>query len=288
LQLPGLQRLQAVVNSTGAEEQLQLSHMTGLHSLQVVDLGFYAGLAATDQLPPFLQQLCWKCDADTAAPCSVQPLLRLTRLKQLHLKLGQKAPAAAELAQLSSISSLRKVALVYDATPREAVAEHAQTAWLLLPLVQLGIKADGELELPAWLLHNASTLQVLTDLKLKGGCIDAMPSELAGVLMQLPALQHLKVIEHNCPVSSWCKKAAGSCNVMAAELLQAIGGLQQLRSLRVLLAVELTAAGVQQLQGQLQQLRGMQLALSCSVESSQLSIYAGRRPAKFHGWIDAL
>jgi hypothetical protein len=246
LQLPGLKRLNVVVNSSATEQQLQISHLTGLDRLQVVDLGSHAGLAVDDQLPPFLQQLYWASGAATAQS-SVQLLLRLTRLQQLSLKLGQKPPAAAELVQLSSISSLQRVGLSYKSTPREAVAEHAQIAWPLLPLVQLGLSADCELEMPAWLLHNASALQGLRTLTLKGGCINARPSELAAVLRHMPALQHLKLVEHNCPVSSWCNKASACCMGMATELLQAIGSLQQLRSVRVWLAVELSVADVQHL-----------------------------------------
>jgi hypothetical protein len=64
-----------------------------------------------------------------------------------------------------------------------------------------------------------------------------------------------------------------------------LANMQQLCSVRVRLAAELSVAGVQHLQGQLQQLLGWQLAPSCSVEPSQLSLYAGSRPAKFDEWI---
>jgi hypothetical protein len=82
---PQLQQLQVLLSSKLG--QLQLGHMTAMHTLHVIDMGINSRFARGDQLPPNLRQLSWdwRCReqlvVDNAPRASVQPLLALTRLQ---------------------------------------------------------------------------------------------------------------------------------------------------------------------------------------------------------------
>jgi hypothetical protein len=189
LQLPKLQQLQVELCGSNASYALQIGHMTTLQSLRLTVFST-CGTADGDQLPPFLEELCW--DLHAIGSFSVQPLLGLTRLQRLWLKFEGQAPAAAELAQLSCLKSLQDLKLSYSDVPDEVVEAAAAEVWPVLPLVGLYVAAATGVPLP--LLEpstmHLSGLQRLTRLHLSGSReIGAVPGQLAALLRQLPALQ---------------------------------------------------------------------------------------------------
>ncbi|KAF6251064.1 hypothetical protein COO60DRAFT_1563436 [Scenedesmus sp. NREL 46B-D3] len=294
LQVPRLQQLQVRICSSahGARKQLQLSHMTGLQGLRITDEDVrHGGLAAGDQLPPGLRELHWheaRVHWVSTAQCSAQPLLALTLLQKLYLELGRQPPEAAELAQLSSLRSLQEVALIYDSTPPGIVAAHAQAAWPVLPLVQLGFLAPScTLELQASVVLDLGAAQGLSHVCLRAERFCTKPSELAAVLRHLPALQCLEVSEVVADghgdgrfVPYWIAAAARGIQAVpmgrdvnaVSELLEAVGGLQELSRVHLRLAMKLASSEVQALQGQLHQLLHSELAACCTIDQKKLQL----------------
>jgi hypothetical protein len=160
LQLPQLQQLEARFSlnlgfEADREEHLQLAHLAALTQLFLWVAA--EGLGPADQLPLELQKLTLRHgpvgfiddDSSCITSCSLQPLLALSRLQTLQLTMRDAAPAAEELAQLSSISSLTEVELWCDwerghgdnsnrrTEAIEAAAEAAAAAWKLLPMTTL-------------------------------------------------------------------------------------------------------------------------------------------------------
>jgi hypothetical protein len=196
LQLPQLQQLQADVGGglTNSVDHLQLGHLTALTQLSLVDAT--GVLSPAEQLPPNLQELTLR-QVDyggkrvSGSGYSLQPLLVLSRLQKLQLCMRDAAPAAEDLAALSSISSLTAVELSYvwecstaeleeaayaaaadaaaeaaDAAARaaaEAAAEAAASAWQLLPAKALTWSSPF---VPAAVAQVVGVLQGLTRLEL--------------------------------------------------------------------------------------------------------------------------
>jgi hypothetical protein len=180
------------------------------------------------------------------------------------------APAAEELATLSSISSLTAVELWYCWEEEPAyyvgtgVAEAAEASWLekaeaaaavwqLLPLKAL---SWSSYRIPAAVVQQIGMLQGLTRLELH---IESehlrhqlMPAQLAAMLQPLTGLQQLKVAGNACCAANddtWCSVASiaegpGYGVDAAAALLQAIGGLGELGEVCVDLQMHLLESEV--------------------------------------------
>ncbi|KAF6254831.1 hypothetical protein COO60DRAFT_282891 [Scenedesmus sp. NREL 46B-D3] len=113
LQLPQLSELSMCVEQgeqgTQLQLQLQLGHLTNLSKLEMV-LDGAASMQIEDQLPPHLQEVDLTVVGDER--CSLQPLLWLRRLRQLHLKFSGIPEASKEaVRQLSSLISLQDLHL---------------------------------------------------------------------------------------------------------------------------------------------------------------------------------
>jgi hypothetical protein len=283
LQLPQLQQLHLQqlhlrLERRQTEEELHISHMMSLRSLSVADTGKYSGLAAGEQLPVFLQAVDWF--QSTPGSCCVQPLLVLSQLQQLDLAFGQQPPAVAELEQLSTLSSLQEVSLQYDQGYSSSSCIDSAAAWQVLPLARLTVKV-GQTDAAA-VLQQLQELRCLTSLDLRmsdrvgmnGGVSSlAAHARLAATLRQLRGLRHLTLV---CGVVSWETAAAVDDDEAAvvADILQAIGGLQELEDIDVRVHMWLQNTAMQQLTGQLQQLLGSRLAPYCTVGHDMLQIKA--------------
>ncbi|KAF6262447.1 hypothetical protein COO60DRAFT_627586 [Scenedesmus sp. NREL 46B-D3] len=163
-------------------------------------------------------------------------------------------------------------------TPPGSVAAHAQAVWPVLPLVQLEfLEPHRELGLQAAVVRDLGAVQGLTSLSLRAEHICTQPRQLAAVLRRLPALQHLELYEYD-RSWIWGEAAARGVNSNPAprdfeavgELLEAVGGLRQLSSMELRLAVELMPSEVQALKVQLRQLRRSELAACCRFKEEKL------------------
>jgi hypothetical protein len=269
LHLPQLQQLRVDLTVNDKSHQLQICHMTALQKLHILDNSTH-GLADGDQLPPSLLDVSWNSNGG----CSVQPLLALTRLQMLWLSFEGQAPAASELAQLSSLRSLQWLGLWYWNAPAQVTAALAAEAWPVLSLVMLNIHAP--IAPPPALLEHLSVLQRLNHLLCKGRHMGATPGQLAALLRQLPSLQSVELQEH---LNSTYKSPAccnEDCIEGVQELLQAVSSLQDLSFVHVDVAVGLTADEAQQVMGQLPQLLGA-LAGCCRIAQQRLPPGAGQR-----------
>jgi hypothetical protein len=287
LQQPQLQQLRIEICNSAENPPLQVAHLTSLHTLHVEDYS-WCGLGGDIQLPPSLQDLSWiclgfctRCKGCMLHGCSVQALLALTRLQKLYITFNGHAPTATELAQLSSLSSLQEVGLGYSQVPCNVLAASAAEAWPVLPLVRLDVDTTDEtrsLVVEQLTLH-ASTVRHLTRLHCVGYS-NATLYELAAVLQQLPDLQSLDWYEHGSSVDDKLQAFKGPASAGAdiikahgmeavVELLQTLGSLHELSSVRVCEAVRLTEYEGQQVMRQLQQLLGRQLSVFCTVDEHQ-------------------
>jgi hypothetical protein len=239
-------------------------------------------LASPEQLPPNLQELMLRHhgrDCSNGSSYSLRPLLALSRLQKLQLGMRDAAPAAEDLAALSSISSLTELGLSYtkaellheeqtnteqaaaaEATA-EAAAEAAAAAWHLLPLKALSWNSSY---IPATIIEQASALQGLTRLELHTWSAhlgdQLAPVQLAAMLRALTGLQRLQLTRRSVGFPGKSDNAAHRDNIYrfepdaVASLLQAIGGLRELGGARVELQMHLTKSAADELDGRLQEL----------------------------------
>jgi hypothetical protein len=164
-------------------------------------------------------------------------------------------------------------------SPDDHVEEAAATVWPVLPVVGLRL-ANVELKSPA-LLRHLQQLRGLTELTLGlneyGVQAHVTFSEVAGMVRQLPALQHLSLqrLRFKATVDAREKGRPRGMYHNAAgveELLEAIGCLRQLNSLYVFIRLMLLQAAAQKVTGKLPQLVGRLLAPWCTVEANLLRI----------------
>jgi hypothetical protein len=167
-----------------AAQALQLSQLVGLTYLSLQ--GNFVGFAQQDELPAGLQVL-------HAASCSrcVQPLLKLAQLTQLCVS-ASRTPAA-QLQQLADgLPTLQHVELGYKSA---AAADAAARAWPALALKALEIHAHYGLA--AATFGAIGQLTRLTRLIIRSMPLNphkVTPSQLAGFVRQLTALQELQVV----------------------------------------------------------------------------------------------
>jgi Leucine-rich repeat (LRR) protein len=283
LQLPQLQQLQVLLSSKPG--QLQLGHMTAMHTLHGIDMGINSRFAHGDQLPPNLQQLSWdwrsreQLVVDNAPRASMQPLLALTRLQQLRLAFNRRLASdgvddscSSQLAELVELPRLQELALHYNSVSLPSV-EAAAAAWVVLPLVELSLSsdnADRRTRIPADVLQQLGQLQGLTHLALRGSYSNATLVELAAVLQQLRCLQHLALGEPFWALSLQRTISEETHGVAAAAaLLQALDELRKLHTVQVSLPLKLagceTHDEAKQRAEPLEQALGNQLSGCCSV-----------------------
>jgi hypothetical protein len=268
--------------------RLQLGHMTALHTMHVVDMGIYSRLARGDQLPPNLEQLSWdwryrgQLLTDDAPPGSMQPLLALTGLQRLRLAFSRALASESldvsyslQLAELVELPRLQELALHYNCVPLPSVAA-AASAWAVLPLVELSLShdaVDSGRRIPAALVQQLGQLHGLTHLALHGKYVHAPLADLAAVLRQLPALQHLALgLEpspwHFCGSGKEIRQATHGV-AAATELLHALDELRKLHTIHVSVPLKLigcaTDDAAKQLAQPLEQVLGNQLSGHCSV-----------------------
>jgi hypothetical protein len=189
------------------------------------------------------------------------------------------APAAEEIAQLSTLRSLREVCVVWDSYQLgddAATVKGIAAAFALLPLKALTLRHAG---MSAALMQQLGCLQGLTALKLEG-IVDkngvrwrhlpestrtlasqdcATVAQLAAALQQLAALRYLRLYteqDYTDKESAAALQASDNDGVVA--LLQAIDGLKHLSGVSVGLDV---CAAIEQLH--MQQLVPNLLARGC-------------------------
>jgi hypothetical protein len=293
LQLPQLQELCVGLDS-GSTAQLQLGHLSSVSRLWVQDSA--GQLQLSEQLPPNVVYLWWYNKAAGGA-WSLRPLLRLSCLRKLQLRsvirFGagaadesvQPTQAAANLAQLSSLSSLQEVGLAYEwRGPVEAVTAAAATAWSaaltaaaatacsaawqVLPLTSLALSCEC---MPVSVLQQALPLQALKTLQLVQTKVEQRlaPAALANLLQQTTALQQLQLECYlHCSTLSVPRGSAGGHWQFAAvdgnvdgiaRVLRTVCSLPALEAASVKLCMQLSEAAVRQLSHMIQlQLPGMQ------------------------------
>jgi hypothetical protein len=266
VQLPQLQNLDVAVAATAAGELLLLGHMTALAALVVEGAGSWP---AGDQLPPNLRTLklvlegSRQVDEDpyssTAAfyiprSISLQPVLGLGQLQELHLGMwcvgGWDVPAAAEVAQLSTLRSLQEVCIRWDSYQigDDRKIQGIAAAFAVLPLKALTWRHAG---MSAAVMQRLGSLQGLTSLELDGRAERAGDLELYGIkftqlavaLRQLAALQYLAIRDDRRGyIDNWTadnddddeeeEEEEDNCDG-EVELLQAVDGLQHLRAIKI-------------------------------------------------------
>jgi hypothetical protein len=269
LQLPQLQALYVGLDS-GSTAQLQLGHLSSVSRLWVQDrLG---RLQPDDTLPPNVVDLWWH-NSDVRSVWSMQPLLRLRCLRKLQLRsvwvagatAVQLQEAAADLARLSSLSSLQEVELAYDwscffegvetLTTAEAAAVTAlSAAWQVLPLTSLALDSAC---IPVSALQQALLPQAVSTLQLvqTPSMVPQLlaPAALTSLLQHTTAQQQLQLGCHlDCSMSSLPHGLDGGLRGAAdaepvgdiARLLMAVCSLLVLEVACVKLGVQLSAAAV--------------------------------------------
>jgi hypothetical protein len=254
-----------------------------------------------EQLPPNLQDLTWR-DAFFAGGAgsredSLQPLLALSQLRKLRLRMCDNAPEAEQVAQLTACSSLTDLVFNFSwsgvseqlhraegaavAAAEEEAAAAASEVWQLLPLK--GLSWDSRC-IPDDVLQQLSSLQGLTrsELQLTGARDpqqQLQTAEVAAVLKPLTKLQQLQLFlnprfdhaqrtrawaseEHDFNSSNRTDDAQG-----VTAFLHVVAGMCDLGQLNVNLPVHLSEAEAQQLSGMLhaQQLLPGCLGQCCSV-----------------------
>jgi hypothetical protein len=223
---------------------------------------------------------------------SMQPLLALSRLQQLHIQTTGAAAECRALVQLSSLSCLTALGVSCRASANLALPHLPSAAVLATALGALPLK---ELELSGTRVSGAffkqlGAFQGLTRLHMdsltvaapiRNQCagmpyqgIDAL--QLAAVIQQLSALRSLTLTHFQCcsaaSTDQRLRHAAidlrgGRAFDSSAALIRAIGGLQDLVEVivQIELPPELPGAGVHQLSGMLDQLLPSSLASHCEV-----------------------
>jgi hypothetical protein len=291
--LPQLQVLDVFMNECFPKRQLQLVHLTCVTKLVLQDRN--APLLASDQLPPSLHELVllqepWSERSRVRNSFRLQPLLALQHLKKLHLQMPGTAGAAAELAQLGSVSSLQELRLNCSVCPGSGLDSSAASAWSNLPLKSLAVSMD---EVSAGFVQQLTMFGDLTCLSLTrelGAAYEPQthgsavtPAQLAVVLTQLTGLQALALdmrMEVGVQAGSLSLHGLSTAGASSSyleslgALLQAIGGLQQLGTVQFRLPVELDAAALQHLSGMLGHLLPSSLVAHCKVAADLLSIVA--------------
>jgi hypothetical protein len=178
--VPAVPRRQAAA-AHGLTMLLLTAACAGLTSLS---LGEHFALEAEDMLPPSLLKL-------SVRDAAVDSLFPLTRLEQLALEeIGDDALPAAELRQLSAMTSLTSVDLKYHADAQAIAA--AADGWSALPLQHLRLWCD-DVTLQRNMLTQLSQLTRLSSLTL-WDCVfeDSIQPEMLGdVLAQLTRLHTL-------------------------------------------------------------------------------------------------
>lgn len=310
-QLPRLHLLQVRasqdVEGGHHQMQLQLGHLTSVQKMELSDAVL---LAAKDQLPPNLCGFVWsykcRCSAHIlgAQGCfnhCLQPLLALSKLEKLHLQVPGEPYAAQEVAQLSSMSSLQELGIMFSCKPGSGLDSSAIAAWGQLPLKSLTLDF---VEFSTGFVQQLTMFQHLTRLSLNRRSVfddrlfepstfssDAKPASLAAVLTQLTRLQLLAINmstqqhydddDDDMAYDAHAAQLASSRVPFLAEswgfesttaLLRAIGQLQQLGSVQLWQHVSLDSAAVQQLNRMRRQLMPSWLVDCCHVYSHFLSV----------------
>jgi hypothetical protein len=298
LQLPQLQDLVINVDHDASHGQLmQLGHLTAVQRLTVLDWRTPFEIGAV--FPPNVVMLrCTDVEGAGSAGFNAEPLLALSCLRKLQLRTDATAGAAAQLAQLSRLTSLQEVELAHTLRHRvgyEAVDFAAlPAAWGALPVRALSYSCSYNSEtIPLGVIQGLAALTGLTRLYLnvQGGHVDATPAQLVTVLQQMTALRDLSLlgIRSLAPVAGRTRltrsaaaalsaAAAGGAGSSASSssgvkvyldvetvalLLETVGGMQSLEKALVILLYRLTAKEVRQLQELLQQRLPTSLADGC-------------------------
>uniref|UniRef100_A0A383WK29 FBD domain-containing protein n=1 Tax=Tetradesmus obliquus TaxID=3088 RepID=A0A383WK29_TETOB len=264
--------------------QLQLAHLTALTQLQLLESlaelrkwDQQCVLEPAEQLPPNLRVLSLYHSKDPASHShgsngSLQPLLPLSGLQEFRLFMRGGAPAAAELAALSSISSLTKVELEYDWDdwrPPHVCAQLAEAVALEWPTLPVKALYWTSFRMSAAVVQQAGALQGLTSLELWTDCGDfddgLVPARLAAMLQPLTGLRRLLLACVD--VLAWEEEESqeegeegeegeagdeqeeeeGYECAATAALMQAVGGLRELADVNVRLQMHLSEAAVQEL-----------------------------------------
>jgi hypothetical protein len=257
---------------------MQLHHLTALTKLVLADKSGL--LSSFERLPPNLVDVTWWdmpgfSFVTDGTMCSMQPLLSLTRLQKLQLQFVDAAPAAQELVQLSSISSLTNLQLKYIWEQQLSVrhcsaAEAAATAWPLLPLKCLAWSSSHG-SVPTAVLQHVAALQCLTQLDLfvqSPHVSDLLaPAQLAVVLQQTTALEELSLHSSmSTGYSASVDSVVASFEVGAvAAFLQAIVGLHELGEVHVELYMEWSEGAAAELPRLREELLPAWLAQLCQV-----------------------
>jgi hypothetical protein len=291
LQMPQLRELYVGLDrrDRSSTAPLQLGRLSSVSRLWVHDgagwLQFY------EQLPPNVVDLWWYNEAascSAAGDWSMQPLLRLSCLRKLQLRsvtmLGMLPSAiapevtrqsAAELARLSTLSSLQEMELDYhwhdslasvDASTAEtsAAAAALSAAWQVLPVTSLALSCVC---IPVSVLQQALPLQGLSSLQLAsppGWFVQQRlpPDALTHLLQRATALQQLQLMcQLECSTLP-IPQGLGGGQLGAADaervggiarLLGAVCSLPALEVASVRLGVQLSDAAVARLSSKLQQ-----------------------------------
>lgn len=171
----------------GATAPLQLAHLTALTRLVCRECLI---VHEDDVLPISLKVL----NLDDCLSC--QPLLKLQQLQEIIM--GTSTTPAEELLQLSQLTALTKIILVYEAYGRRGitVAADAAAAWVALPGLQ--VLGFGDFLNEAWVtipilqsLKQVSSLVRLSvcNMKFSQQSVNMLPA----VLQQLTALTALQL-----------------------------------------------------------------------------------------------
>uniref|UniRef100_A0A383W3M9 Uncharacterized protein n=1 Tax=Tetradesmus obliquus TaxID=3088 RepID=A0A383W3M9_TETOB len=294
LQLPRLKQLKQLEASVGGAltervNQLQLAHLTAVTQLSL-ELTAYV-LAPSEQLPPNVRVLSLNYFSEDeyvshSGQYSLQPLLPLTRLQRLQLWMSNGAPAAHELAALSSISSLTSVDLCFnwgvgadhingEQAAAAAAAEGVAAPWPTLPLRALSWGSSRIL--PAVLqaitaLHGLTCLALHTTSWRAGDGL--APAQAAAALQQLTGLRQLELTcSYDAGLSNIGGTSDGEDPDVGAEaveaLLSALGGLRELGYMCVRLQIGISGSNC-----------GHIPALSChSINSTSISSSSTMQPA---------
>ncbi|KAF6254816.1 hypothetical protein COO60DRAFT_282268 [Scenedesmus sp. NREL 46B-D3] len=296
LQLPKL--LQLVVLQCahrGRWQQLQLGQLTAVSKL-TLGVDCESSLRKHDQLPINLQELKYGISGSRfrqRTGGTLQPLLASSRLQKLDI-IFAVAPGvtADELKQLSSLSSLQELRLLYaGCTAADAAA--AAPAWRSLPLKSLVWTSS---DAPA-VVQQLGELHGLTHLKLQaaGWPRVCTSRQLAAALQQLSRLRHLVLQGPDSRQSAALGPAPGAaadCGTGGvgdvwrnaggvARILQAMAGLGDLQGAHVVLPVQLQESAVQQLRYVLPQLLPRRLARCCEVSKSRVAVKLCSEPRPF-------
>uniref|UniRef100_A0A383WQG5 Uncharacterized protein n=1 Tax=Tetradesmus obliquus TaxID=3088 RepID=A0A383WQG5_TETOB len=192
--------------------QLQLGHLMSLKHLEVKG----GILLHSDQLPISLVAVDWTFgpkddNEDEDNECSVQPLLKLTRLEELCMTFCEVPPATAQLRELGSLQQVKALS-IKDCSGGATFAAGIEQAWGVLPLTRLELSGstDGSDSHP-YTIMPVSALQMLAAMTMLESLtlsydrrsdsfgrgyilLDVTFAQLAATLRPLTALQRLRLI----------------------------------------------------------------------------------------------